>query len=111
MRASSYLKSLFNFYNYMYFHNSLPKGTKLYFVPKIGKSKSIAKSACATTYFYTDEPPVVIIQRTKTKSMRHVSADLLHELCHISKPRAGHGKVFQKEMKRLAEAGAFQNVW
>jgi len=32
-------------------------------------------------------------------------------MAHISKPRAEHGKVFQEEMKRLANAGAFQNVW
>ena len=112
MRASSsYLKGLYNLYNYMYFRNKLPKGTNLFFVSKIGKSKSIAKSACATTYFYADSPPIILIQRSKAKSMRYVVADLLHEMCHLSKPRAGHGKVFQQEMKRLANAGAFQDVW
>jgi hypothetical protein len=111
MRASSYLKGLYNFYNYKYFNNELPKGTTLFFVPKIGKSKSPEKSNCARTYFYAEIPPVIIIQRTKVKSMRYIAADLLHEMAHISKPRAEHGKVFQKEMKRLANAGAFYEVW
>jgi hypothetical protein len=111
MRASSYLKGLYNFYNYKYFNSELPTGTKLFFVYKIGKSKSPEKSNCASTYFYADEPPTILIQRTKVKSKRYIAADLLHEMSHIAKPRAEHGKVFQAEMKRLANAGAFQDVW
>ena len=111
MRASSYLKGLYNFYNAKYFNNELPKGTKLFFVYKIGKSKSPEKSNCASTYFYADKPPVILIQRTKVKSMRYVAADLLHELVHVAKPRADHGKVFQEEMLRLAKMGAFEQVW
>jgi hypothetical protein len=110
MRASSYLKGLYNFYNDKYFAGELPQDTKLFFVHKIGKSSSVAKSNCAITYF--TNPPVIAIQRTKKmKSMRYVVADLLHEMSHLSKPRAEHGEVFQEEMKRLAEAGAFQDVW
>jgi hypothetical protein len=110
MRASSFLKGLYNFYNYKYFDSKLPQNTKLFFVTKIGKSKSVAKSTCALTYF--SDPPVIVIQRTKkAKSMRYVVADLLHEMSHLSKPRAEHGEVFQEEMKRLANAGAFQDVW
>jgi hypothetical protein len=111
MRASSYLKGLYNIYNEKYFSNELPVGTKLFFVRRIGKSKSPEKSNCASTYFYADKPPVVLIQRTKVKSMRYVVADLLHEMVHVSKPRADHGEVFQEEMKRLANAGAFVDVW
>jgi hypothetical protein len=111
MRASSYLKKLYNVYNKKYFNNELPTGTKLFFVTKIGKSKSPEKSNCATTYLFEDSPPVVVIQRTKVKSKRYIAADLLHELVHIYKPRADHGKVFQDEMKRLANAGAFSTVW
>lgn len=111
MRASSYLKGLYNLYNYKYFNNELPTGTKLYFVHRIGKSKSPEKSNCASTYFFIDGPPTILIQRTKVKSMRYVVSDLLHEMSHISKPRADHGKVFQKEMLRLAKQGAFTDVW
>jgi hypothetical protein len=108
-KPSAHLKMLYNMFNALYFRDRLPKGTRLYFVSKVGRSKSIAKSACAATYLF--DPPVIVIQKSKAKSMRYVSADLLHEMAHISKPRAEHGKVFQKEMKRLANAGAFQNVW
>lgn len=111
MRASSYLKRLYNIYNKKYFRNKLPAQTKLYFVFKIGKSKSPTKSNCAITYFYEDSSPIVVVQRTKAKSMRYVSADLLHEMAHIAHPRAEHGKVFQQEMKRLAKENAFHNIW
>ena len=111
MRASSYLKGLYNIYNRRYFNGKLPEDTRLYFVPKIGKSKSAEKSNCAVTYIYAEGPPAILIQKTKFKSMRYVVSDLLHEMSHLSKPRADHGKVFQGEMKRLADLGAFKEVW
>lgn len=37
---------------------------------------------------------------------------LLHEMAHLAvMPFAGHGDVFQNEMKRLAQAGAFKGIW
>lgn len=68
------------------------------------------------TYFYKDSPPVIVIRKTATSNMRHIASDLLHEMVHISKPEADcedkkPDSVFQKEMKRIANAGAFQNVW
>ena len=98
-------------YNALYFNNELSPDTKLYFAVKIGRSKSVEKSNCAVTYMYPDKPPVIIIQKTKYKSMRYVVADLLHEMAHLAKPNASHGEVFQSEMRRIADKGAFKNVW
>lgn len=38
---------------------------------------------------------------------------LLHEMVHLSLPnvKEDHGKEFQKEMLRLARAGAFKGLW
>lgn len=37
---------------------------------------------------------------------------LLHEMAHLSLPASvDHGPRFQKEMLRLAKAGAFNGVW
>lgn len=40
---------------------------------------------------------------------------LLHEMCHLKlwpkHPRSMHGKLFQEEMKRLANANAFKTLW
>lgn len=37
---------------------------------------------------------------------------LLHEMVHMSlEPERSHGKAFQREMLRLAKAGAFKDLW
>lgn len=102
---------MYNLYNAKFFDNQLPQDTTVIFVPKIGKVKSVRKSACAITLFYEKEPPIIAIQRSKNKSWRYIVSDLIHEMAHIRHPRAEHGKVFQNEMKRLANAGAFETIW
>ena len=119
MRASSYLKKLYNLYNKRFFEGKLPEGVKLYYAPKLDKVNTADgkhRSTCAVTYFFADVPPIVVIRRTRTSNMRHIASDLLHELAHVAKPNAdcedkNPNSVFQKEMKRLAKAGAFHGVW
>ena len=118
-RASSYLAKLYNHYNREFFGGSLPSGVKLYFAPKLDKVDTRDgkhRSTCAITYFYKEAPPKIVIRKTATSNMRHLASDLLHEMCHISKPNADcevrrRDSTFQKEMKRLAEAGAFNQIW
>ena len=119
MRASSYLSRLYNLYNERFFGNKLPKRVKLYYAPKLDKVNTKDgkhRSTCAVTYFFADKSPIVVIRKTPASNMRHRASDLLHEMAHISKPNADcevqdPNSVFQKEMKRLAKAGAFLNVW
>jgi hypothetical protein len=115
MRASSYLKKLYNLYNKEFFGGKLDPKVSLYFSPSIDKAKAKRtrhRKTCATTYWFEDRPPVVVIRKTATKSMRHIMSDLLHEMVHLSKPGADCTKdgVFQEEVKRLANAGALVNV-
>ena len=117
LRASSYLKRLYNYYNKEFFDDKLPKDAELYYAPKLDKVRSAKaqhRSMCAVTYWYEDRPNAIVIRRTKTKSIRHIVSDLLHEMCHLSKPNAScevEHSEFQEEMKRLAKAGAFYNIW
>ena len=119
MRASSYLKKLYNLYNHRFFGDRLPEGVKIYYAPKLDKVNTKDgkhRSTCAVTYFYEDSPPKIIIRKTATSNMRHMASDLIHEMVHVAKPNAdceaeSRNSEFQKEMKRLAKAGAFQNVW
>jgi len=115
MRASSYLSRLYNHYNREFFGGRLPEDVKLYYASKLDKVKDGKhRSTCAVTYFYADSSPKIVIRRTKTSNMRHIASDLLHEMCHIAEPGADcdeRESKFQKEMKRLANAGAFYNIW
>ena len=118
MRAQPYLKRLYNHYNAEFFGGRLPDGVKLYSAQKLDKvqtEKGKKRSTCAITYFYKEpQPPKIVIRRTAAKNMRYIASDLLHEMCHIAAPNAecdDVGGEFQKEMKRLAKAGAFYNVW
>jgi hypothetical protein len=119
MRASSYLAKLYNLYNQRFFAGNLPEGVRLYFAQKLDKVDTRDgkhRSTCAVTYFYKEGPPKIIIRKTATSNMRHIASDLLHEMVHISMPNAdcenrNHNSVFQKEMKRIANAGAFNQVW
>lgn len=119
MKASSYLAKLYNHYNREFFGDKLPYGVKLFYAPKLDNVDTRDgkhRSTCAVTYFYKDAPPKIVIRKTATSNMRHLASDLLHEMCHIAKPKADcedkdPRSVFQKEMKRLAKEGAFQNIW
>ena len=43
---------------------------------------------------------------------RSVEATLIHEMVHLALPvKVQHGPRFEKEMLRLAKAGAFKGVW
>jgi len=119
MRASSYLSRLYKHYNREFFGGRLPDGVKLYYAPKLDKVNTKDgkhRSTCAVTYFYKEAPPKIIIRKTATSNMRHIASDLLHEMTHIAKPKAdcenrNQNSEFQKEMKRIANAGAFNQVW
>jgi len=106
-------------YNYRFFGDNLPKGVQLYYAPKLDKVNTKDgkhRSTCAVTYFFVEKPPVIVIRKTAASNMRHIASDLLHEMAHVAKPKANcedrnRNSEFQKEMKRLAKAGAFLGIW
>jgi len=61
-------------------------------------------------------PHAGMILIAKGKGMNQTRFTLLHEMAHIAveiryKRPMGHGPVWQREMQRLARAGAFANWW
>lgn len=106
---NSYLKLLYNRCNRVYFGGKLPEDIVVgYGTTGQFRKHRVKKGTCAFTAY---NPLAIVIHRGANKSMTYIQADLLHEMCHVSKPRAGHGEVFQKEMLRIAKLGAFANVW
>ena len=111
MRSNRTLKRLYNEYNHRYFAGKLPDVQIEFVTPEEMKRSGLAKHTCAVTCFNPGFRPAIFISRTKHKTWGYIRSDLIHEMCHISKPRANHGKVFQDEMKRLALMNAFQDIW
>ena len=110
---NSYLKSLYNKYNRQFFDGKLPDILVGYATTKQFKKHRVKKGTCAFTSFDNDlhtKPTAIVVHHFDGKSMLYVKADLLHEMVHVSKPRAEHGKVFKKEMSRIISLGAFDNI-
>lgn len=117
-QKNAYLKTLYNRYNKKFFEGKLPDiilgyatGAEL---KKSLKEKRSKEVLCAVTYFdeeHTTIPLSIVLNKEAHKYVADKKATVLHEMAHVSKPRAGHGKVFQEEMKRLAQAGAFSDIW
>ena len=114
LQNNSYLKRLYNQYNKKYFDGRLPNILVGYVTTRQLKQARVKKGTCAFTSFdpkFTTIPVAIGIHFNRSKSMTYIKADMLHEMAHVANPRANHGPVFQKEMKRIAQAGAFIDVW
>ena len=110
------LRSLYAWHNKHHFGGKLPMlGIRVHWKqPK-------ARSTAAEYVAYTDGTREIRIAPLlkKLRADCFVHSSLLHEMCHLSlevkghskRVSCGHGRAFQNEMKRLAEAGAFRNVW
>ena len=111
MRSNPTLKKLYRLYNKKYFGGRLPDVLVSFVTPKDMKRNGLGKATCAVTCFNEGLRPAIFISRNPFKTWGYIRADLLHEMCHIARPRASHGKVFQDEMKRLAKLNAFAEIW
>jgi hypothetical protein len=94
------LQTYYRLYNKQYFRNKLPRDAKVHFrkIKWLGEADVYRGKIC-------------ISKRTKwSKSISLMT--LLHEMVHLKRPRGEcHGPGFQKEMLRLAKAGAFKDLW
>lgn len=92
------LRRAFRFYNRKYFNNELPEVDLCW------------KKIDSRLFGYCDGDQIVIHENLReTTSLWKLT--LLHELVHLKNMRWGHGKKFQNEMRRLANAGAFDGLW
>ncbi len=111
MQSNRALKKLFREYNRRFFGGKLPDCIVCFATPRSFEKNGLGKATCAVTFMKGYDRPAIFISANKLKGWRYIKSDLLHEMTHVSKPRAEHGKVFQDEMKRLANAGAFELIW
>jgi len=114
VQSNPYLKRLYNQYNKKYFSNRLPNLPLLFVTPgEMKKYFGVNRGCCAITCFKqgTTEPVAIYVSLNCHKSWRYVKSDLLHEMFHVARPRAEHGKAFEDEMMRIAKLGAFAGIW
>jgi hypothetical protein len=109
------LQKMFDVYNDSYFNGKLP-ATPVYWadIPKDGDDYILGNTyeeLTAKTY------TIYIDRKSNVASITWMLTEL-HEMCHVATMQAEldageteHGPRFQKCMQRLAENGAFDNLW
>lgn len=111
MQSNRALKKLYREYNRKYFGNRLPDVFIDFTTPRDLAKNGLGKATCAVTFLKGYSRPAIFISRNPLKTWRYVKSDLLHEMCHVARPRADHGQAFEEEMLRIAKMGAFKNIW
>jgi hypothetical protein len=91
------LRRIFNFYNRKYFNDEVPHSTTVTWAPLNGDNGDYIDGA-------------IHIDTTLQGSPRLAKIIMLHEMIHAHNPRLTHGKRFQAEIRRLAEAGAYAQL-
>jgi hypothetical protein len=107
--SSSQIKDLYRFFNGRYFRGRLPD------IPVVWCPDKKMPKAIATTWI-EGEKPVRICMNYKYKDTKVIWYHyLLHEMVHVQQAKLprdqAHGRKFQKRMKQLANAGAFNCTW
>lgn len=103
------LKHWYDKYNAAYFDGQLPTHTVCFWEP-------MPEAGATCPVFEVDHGQFLIKIDPALKGVPcYFKLTLLHEMCHLKlwpkHPRSMHGKLFQEEMKRLANANAFKTLW
>ncbi len=116
MRSDQALQRLYAKFNKQYFNNKLPSlvvgyRSSRYFKKYYPHSKASEMRTVAVTEFHKPTKDPIAIYLDKIYCNRDL--DLLHEMVHVKLgfDEEAHGEKFDREMLRLAKAGAFHNVW
>ena len=122
------LKECYLSWNKKYFRNKLPLNARVCFKANLNcyghykdEYQVLAKRVRGPQkgeyrVLYSRPHTICVDMRLKKqKDWCTVGITLLHEMAHmhlyIKDGYTGHGNKFQREMKRLANAGAFRNFW
>lgn len=110
MVSDRQLKHWYDKYNLNWFDSSLPSDTLIYWEPP----PVAFGTSCPV--FENDHKHFVIKLDPSIKGVPDFWKQvLIHEMVHVKlwpkHPRSLHGKLFQDEMKRLANDGAFRLLW
>lgn len=97
-------------WNNQYFASELPVDTVLYWEPLTQDD-----GETCPVYEIDFGKFAIKIDPATMGFPRYWKMTLLHEMAHLKlwpkHPKHQHGKVFEQEMVRLAQAGAFKNLW
>ncbi len=110
MVSDRQLKHWYDKYNAKWFGGELPSHTALLWEPLVQADGETCN------VYEVDHGQFMIKLDPSTKGFPKMwKLTLFHELCHLAlwpkHPKSQHGKPFQQEMQRLANAGAFRNLW
>lgn len=110
MQSDRQLKHWYDRYNRDWFNSELPSHTVIYWEPIVDGDGSTCP------IYEVDNSQFVIKIDPSIKGFLNVwKLTLLHEMVHVrlwpKHSRHQHGKLFQDEMLRLANAGAFRRLW
>lgn len=104
MPSEAHLKRLYAKYNRLYFDGELPTHTKVWWEP--------TSSAYADVILGDDGVWKLRVNPSISGWLSIYKWALLHEMAHIKlHPYQKHGRKFDAEMMRLAQMGAFKDVW
>jgi Zn-dependent peptidase ImmA (M78 family) len=114
----NYLQRLFGQYNWRYFGSRLSKSILIIQkeLPKrrYGRVMHNMRIRRANSSKWTNVDILILINTAHRRNEQRLT--LLHEMVHVDLDMKGHsrvqhGKLFQKEMLRLAKAGALSKLW
>lgn len=108
------LRKMYRDFNRKWFRNRLPKNIEVRFVD-LPQPKALSHINFGLTHFEAYKPVYIYIWSGLQRNHGETAMTLLHEMVHVSLPYTcnSHGPYsrFEKEMVRLAKAGAFNPYW
>jgi predicted SprT family Zn-dependent metalloprotease len=115
--TNKWLKDYYLLFNKRYFGNKLPEDAQIIWSEKTTKKRAAQLLVWEDTLAETE----IALNPAMKKLGAECRAlqSLLHEMCHLylraqGKPAsvfAEHGRLWQREMKRLARIGALNTIW
>ncbi len=111
MRTAPKLKKAYNTINRKHFGGKLPKKIAVCWSKRLNRLCLLGRASNFGDGIYSIELLPVLKKYNVLAEMI-----LIHEMVHIlnytrNRQDGGHGPNFQKEMVRLAKAGAFRKIW
>ena len=105
------LQTLYDQYNRGWFEEKLP------ILPVTWIDDASDKAPMAVTHGTKTEPDSIEMNRAFLPAQVETELYLFHEMCHVEtwvashKLKDQHGEYFQSCMRRLADEGAFNDLW
>jgi hypothetical protein len=110
MQSDKQLKRWFARYNKLYFQDSLPPDTEIWWEPL-----STADGVTCPVYEVSAGHFSIRLDPGIKGFTAYWRSTLLHEMVHVAlwprHPKHQHGKVFNDRMLKLAQDGAFKKLW